>query len=477
MSSSVITKLKSYAGLINDILNDNQITINTISSCSTTGPQGPQGPTGASFGNTLTVDAVYGNDSTASVGGLPYLTIQAAIAAASSGQMINVLAGTYTLTSGITIPNGVTMYGTARKNTIIQLSVTTTTTMITMGENCIIENFTLNFTGTGTNDNITLTCVLFSGTTSQTSSLERVIINVNNSTMLKTLTNNVYGINASGTGTLSQYSFRKNAVKTSVINVYSNGQGIKRGILISGSNPFSTTNSTIFVDAPINTDSTGSYVGAESADANNIGTIQLRSTTVGVKTPTVGQTFTASDILQTNPTTIINPSYLLSPGIQIGPGTDLITKSAGGKGFSTYVYPTIIFYGLKGAITSASNNSYLWPGTQSIANNNFPDPTLPAAYFRVQQPALLSGLFVSTNVSPGGTNTMTFTIYYTPLGGSLTITPFTVTLTDGQTSGTFYNSSINVNTGDFIHLHLSYTSGGGGNSNQSNDITAQIDLF
>ena len=38
MSSSDIIKLKSYAGLINDILNDNQITINTISSGSTTGP-------------------------------------------------------------------------------------------------------------------------------------------------------------------------------------------------------------------------------------------------------------------------------------------------------------------------------------------------------------------------------------------------------------------------------------------------------
>ena len=394
--------------------------------------------------------------------------------------MINVLPGTYTLTSGITIPNGVTMYGTGRKNTIIQLSVTTTTTMITMGENSTIENFTINLTGTGANDNITLTGVLFSGTTSQTSSLERVIINVNNSTMSKTLTNNVYGINASGTGTLTQYAFKQNAVKTSVINVYSNGQGNKRGILISGSNPFSTTNSNVFLDAPINTDSTGSYVGVEAADANNIGTIQLRTTSVGVKTPTVGQTFTASDILQTNPTTITNPSYLVSPGIQIGPGTDLITKSAGGKGFSTYVYPQILYYGLKGDITTGSNNAYLWPGTQAFANNVFPDPgTSPGgpAYFRVQQPALISGLFVSTNRAPSGSNTDTITIYYTPVGGVLTITPFTVTLTGTDTSGTFYNSSLRLNTGDLIHVRMSYTSGGGGNSNQSHDITVQVDLF
>jgi hypothetical protein len=285
----------------------------------------------------------------------------------------------------------------------------------------------------------------------------------------------VYGINASGTGTLSQYSFRQNTVKTSVINVYSNGQGIKRGILISGSNQFSTTNSNIFVDAPTNTNSTGSYVGVEAADTNNIGSIQLRTTSVGVKTPTAGQTFTASDILQTNPTTITNPSYLLSPGIQVGPGTDLVTKSAGGKGFSTYIYPTILFYGLKGDVKNCSNNAYLWTGTQAVANGVFPDPgTTAPAYFRVQQPAIISGLYVSLNNAPGATNTVTFTIYYTPSAGSITSTPFTVTLTGTEKSGTFYNSSVNLNTGDFIHLFMSYT---GDNANNAHDITAQIDLF
>lgn len=554
MSSSDITRLKSYAGIINDILNDYQITIlagakgdtgpigptgptgpsggpqGPVGATGATGATGPQGNTGATglqglqgntgaqglvgpqgntgaqglvgpagatgaqgiqglqgntgavgaslpLGNTLLVDSVYGNDSTASFGGLPYLTIQAAIAAVSSGQIINILPGTYTLSSGITIPNGVSLGGISRKNTIIQLNATTTTTMITMGENCIIENVTLNLSCTGTNDNITLICVLFSGTSSQTSSIEYSIINVNNSTMSNTLTNNVYGIHASGTGTLTQYAFKQNAIKSCVINVYSNGQGHKRGILVSGSNQISTTNSNIFVDAPTNTSSTGSYIGVETADSSNVGTIQIRTTSVGVKTPTVGQLYTASDIRQTNPTTLLNPSYLLSAGIQIGPGTDLVTKTAGGKGFSTYVYPTILSYGLKGAITSASNNSYLWIGTQHIANNMFPDPTLPPAYFRVQQPAIISGLFVSTNVSPGGTNTVTFTVYYTPLGGSLTATPFTVTLTDGQSTGTFYDGSISVNTGDYIHLLMNYTSGGGPNANTANDITAQIDLF
>jgi hypothetical protein len=72
-------------------------------------------------------------------------------------------------------------------------------------------------------------------------------------------------------------------------------------------------------------------VGVETNDTSDTGSIQLRTTTVGVTTPTAGQSYTASDILQTNPTTIDNPSYLASAGIQIGPGVDLVTKSAGGK--------------------------------------------------------------------------------------------------------------------------------------------------
>lgn len=65
MSSGYITKLKNYAGLINDILNDSQININTLALKGDTGQPAP-------LGNTLTVDAVYGNDLTATVGGNHY---------------------------------------------------------------------------------------------------------------------------------------------------------------------------------------------------------------------------------------------------------------------------------------------------------------------------------------------------------------------------------------------------------------------
>ena len=143
----------------------------------------------------------------------------------------------------------------------------------------------------------------------------------------------------------------------------------------------STRDTNIYVAAPTNTASTGSYVGVETNDTTNLGSIQLRTTTVGVVRPTTGQTYSASDILQTTPATMTDPTYLASPGIQVGPGVDLVTKSAGNKGFSVYTYPTTVYYGLRGDISAGSSGGYLWPGTTVASGggttNGFPDTGTP----------------------------------------------------------------------------------------------------
>jgi hypothetical protein len=349
--------------------------------------------------------------------------------------------------------------------------------MINMGENCRVEDLTINLTCTGSNDNLTLVGMLFGGTSSQTSKLRTTVLTVRNSAMADiNLTSNVYGVQFNGTGALNSSSFSFNSLKGSTINVYSNGKGVKRGVLVSNSNQASTRDLNVFVAAPSNTNSIGSYVGIETNDpVNNIGSIQLRSTTAGIVYPTVGQLYTASDILQTTPPTITDPTYLASAGIQVGPGSDLITKSAGSRGFSTYIYPITLYYGLKGDIATASNNAYLWPGTQAVSAGVFPDPGGPPyAYYRVQQPLLISGLYCSLSIAPGSTRTVTFTVRVTPVGGVIASTVFTITLTGAQTIGTFYNGSYRCNTGDQIHLLMSYS---GNNANQAHDITVQIDLF
>jgi hypothetical protein len=265
----------------------------------------------------------------------------------------------------------------------------------------------------------------------------------------------------------------------------SNGGGNKRGILVSNSNIVTTRDANIYIAQPTNTTSTGSYVGIETADTvNNTGSIQLRATTVGVVVPTAGQSYTASDIVQTTPSTITNPSYLASPGIQIGPGTDLVTKTAGDKGFSTYVYPTTIYYGLRGNIRDGYGDdisgAWLWPGSQSIskATNGFPDPGTPQACYRIQQNCLLCGMSCSLNSSPGGTDTVILTVQKILEAdiptNTYSDTIYTLTMTGSQTSVSFYNGSVRFAAGDRLLLNIKYT---GGNANNASDLTCQLDIF
>jgi hypothetical protein len=453
----------------------------TLLANSATGPTGNTGPTGPSLplnifgiGNVLRVDAIYGNDSTASIGGSPYLTVNAAVSAATSGTTIWVHPGTYTLSSGITLPSGIALRGQNIQTTIIQMtSVTANTTLLTMGENTRVEDLTLKLTSAG---HYTLKGIVFGGTTSVTAKLRTCVLTVDNSTASSGGTSIVTGVESNGSGTLGAGSFSFNSLKGSTINIYSNGGGNKRGILVSTSNVISSRDVNIYVAQPTSTASLGSYVGVETADTNNLGSIQLRSTTVGTVTPTSGQSYTASDILQTNPGTITNPTYLASPGIQIGPGTDMVTKTAGGKGFSSYVYPTTIYYGLRGDLKTGTSGGYLWPGTMLVAGggNGFPDTGTPPAYYRVQQPSIIAGLAVGLNTAPGTGHTITVSVFHTPLGGTLTSTPFTVTFGETDLVVNYYDASVTVNTGDRVHVQLSYT---GGNANTAHDLSVQLDMF
>jgi hypothetical protein len=393
----------------------------------------------------LIVDQVYGNDATASVGGTPYQTVNAAVSASTTGQTVYILPGTYDLTAGIVIPTGVSIRGMSLQTCIVQmLNVTADTTLVTMGSQTRIEDLTLKLTS---QQHRTLKGIVFGGTTTASAKLRTCVLTVDNSGASVGGTSVVTGIECNGTGALSPSSFSFNSLKGSTINVLSNGGGNKRGVLVSNANVVTTRDLNLYVAQPTNTASTGSYVGVETNDTTgpNLGSIQLRSTTVGVTFPTTTQAYTASDILQTTPASIIDPTYLASPGIQIGPGTDLVTKSAGTKGFSTYIYPTTVYYGLRGNITSAGSGGYLWPGTQSVSAGQYPDTGLPAAYYRMQQPALLSGMLASLNIPPGGTNTLTLSVYYTPvnsINGTATqgivgyISGTTLTVTSGPTLGT-----------------------------------------
>jgi len=438
------------------------------------------------LGNVIVVDGVNGNDSTGTVGGLPYKTVNAAISAAYSGVHVWILPGIYELSAGITIPSGVSVRGVSLQTCTIQMTnVIANTTLVTMGESCRIEDLTLTLTSGG---HYTLTGISLPGTTAQTSKVRTCVLTVRNSAASVGGTSAVTGVNASGTGVLSPVSFSFNSLKGSTINVYSNGGGNKRGVLVSSSNTLTTRDLNVYVAAPTDSTSTGSYVGIETNDAtaNQYGSIQLRATTVGTFTSSISGT--NSDILQTTPSSIVTSTYLATAGIQIGPGTDLVTKTAGGKGFSTYVYPTTLFYGVRGAVGTASNNNgYLWPGTQVVSNSGtsqYPDSTTPPARYTIQQPCVLAGMNIALNTSCGLTpltNYLTITVRKTPLAtGVIADTSFTVTLSGAELTKSFYNASVNFAPGDYLSTRLSIscaTGGAAGTSNLATDCSIQLDLF
>jgi len=468
---------------------------------STTSPPTPFGPIYSLIrpigimGLVARVDSINGNNTTAIIGGLPFLTIQAAIAAigAATGITIWILPGTYTLTAGITIPSGCSIRGISVQTVIINLAVTVSTTMITMGTNTRLEDVTCNLTSN--TNGVNLTGIEFPGATGTTvtttsAKLRTMVMNVNNNGVTTGSTSNVFGINCTGVvalGITTTSLFNFNCIKGSTISVLSNGAGTKRALLVSGANTATVRDSNFSVAAPTIGTSTGSYVGVETNDVASLGTVQIRTSTIGCVLPIAGQTFTASDILQTTPATLTNPTYLASAGIQLGPGVDLVTKTAGAKAFSVYSYPLNIYYGLIGTlshnISSTPPLSYLWPGSLFVSNNanaTYPDKTTPPAYFRIPQSMILAGMSASLNDLPAVAKPININIQQikaadagkNPIVGLITIPNYSHTFTNLTPKIiTHFDTSFNLSTGDYLLVQVDYL------GDNAKDLTVQLYLY
>ena len=431
-----------------------------------TGPTGPTGATGAlAFGRVLVVDSVNGNDLLGTVNGPSFQTPEAAIAYINAHSLtavtVWVLPGTYNLSAGITIPATCSIRGLSLQTTSFQmLGVTAPTTLVTMGENSRLEDVQLKLTSSDAAAS-TLTVVNFPGQTAQTAKLRTVVVTVDNSAVATVKTTTVYGIHLSGTNTASAGVFSFNCMKGSTVNVVSNGGGNKRCVYISDSSQSSTRDMNFYMSAPADSASTGSYVAIECNNAT--AQIQLRSTAVR-GAPDAGS-YTGSDILQTLPVT-----QVANAGIQIGPGTDLNTKTAGGKAFSTFVTPTTLNYGLKGNVPNAT--SYYWNGVLQASA----DAT--QVFTRFQQITALNGLSVTLRVPPGGgagVHNVTVAVLKSSTGvpGSGVATPISVTLTDSDTVALNLDYSVTFQKGDYVCVQ-STTSGGSGTAA---DMNIQLDVF
>lgn len=417
------------------------------------------------LGNTVLVDGVNGNDLTGAINGLPVATVERgialALAAAPTPVTIWIAPGTYTLasaTTGLTVPDGCALRGLSVQTTRIVMSASnpgSTVTMLTMGENSRVEDLSLTLSSTNATTN--LVGVATPGSTSNTSKLRTAVVTVNNASLAVGTTTNVYGILDAGTGTLGPATFSFNFTRGVTINVLSNGGGTKRGLLVSGPNDITFRDTNIYVAAPTDPASTGSYVGVETTNVD----ADAEFRTCSISGPSTAGGYTGSDILQTQPTV----GVITNKGIQLGPGVDLLNKTAGGKPFTTYVTPTTLIYGLHGNAQNATH--YLWPGVQLNSDNT-------EIFYRFQQKAIVQGMFINMRTAPGVGKSLVFTVRKSTTGvaGSGVATVMTATVSDLNTTGYQYGVSVDFAQGEYLSLQIV-----GGAGVTAADISVELDIF
>jgi hypothetical protein len=409
------------------------------------------------LGNTLTVDHVNGDDSRAAPSGVPFKTVNGALSQVLPGDTIWILPGTYFLSSPIVMLSNTSLRGLSLQTVqLIMSNVTSNTTMLTMAENCRVEDVNLYLHSAGHYD---LVGIEFPGTTHYTAKLRTAVVTVDNSNASSNGTSAVNALHFTGSNNVGARAFSFNSLKGSTANLFSNGNGRKRGILITGNNAvISTRDMNIFVAAPVDSGSTGSYVGIETSNATCA--IQLRATTIGG--PVQTGSFISSDILQT------------LGSIEIGPGTDIVNKTAGTSSFTTYVYPTVVYYGVKGDLSNAGQVSgFLWPGSMTAQQAQgriaaYPDPVV--SYYRVQQRAIMNAFTAYLTSGPQDSASTHLTVQVNGAD-----TPFKIDYGSNDSGfKVFSTASYDLKLGDLISLKLDLSSI---TTNLSHDLTVQLDLF
>lgn len=367
------------------------------------------------FGNVLRVDAVFGSDCSGSRNELPFATINAAMEAASSDDVILIFPGTYA--ESFTIKDGVSIVGlssgASRKGgvRIMLTDVTTDTDLITMGEDSRLENVTLSLSSTA---DVHLRGIVFPGTTSSTASVSEVRLHISN---MGTETGSIYGIHSIGYGTPDEATI---ALERSAITISSKGIKATRGILIdTNPNTFNVNDSTIMITNPDG----GSAIGIETNCAGAACTVS--NATISGITADISQTMENSSI------TLVN--------------TRLTHANTNGFNFTSTTLCGVLNWATLGS--PGTGNSFMVPGTgATVSAIN----TLP---YILPQALIIKNLTVHANTPPGS-GTTTFTIFKNGIATSLI-----TTLTDSQTANANTNMSVPCNAGDRICLQIANPTG------------------
>jgi len=363
---------------------DSSVTIcnGTQGTTGATGATGPAGPTNFA-GNTVRVDQVYGNDSTCVRSGSPCLTIATAFTKAASGDVVWIFPGTYSTTS-LTIPSGVSVRGLQMSAVVIQqLGQTTSSDLITMGANSMLQDVTLSMTSS--TGGIQLRAVVFPAGTPSTARIRNAAISITTTAVGNTgLT-----VGIAGTGT--------------------------------GIDPFGL----------INVDSCRIFINQDSGATQGIG-IRLSASVI---TFTVSDTFVYSfgttggvGVLMTSNNAVLNMyggsiygdaadiKMTAAGATMLLSGTVLVHSSSGGSPthFSTGQTPNTLVFGVAGAIPDADSRSMYLGSSSVVPAGNIINVLMTKTCFA-------KSLYVSLRTHTGGTGD-TYTVYKNNVATALQVT-------------------------------------------------------
>lgn len=386
------------------------------------GPQGPQGFPGTIFGNVVRVDKVDGNDATGQRHGNPFLTINAALAAALPGDACWIFPGTYD--ESFTIPDGIAVIGLTTGAVTINKTVAVATDLVTMGANTRLENVNLSLKSSS---HVQLRGIVFPGTTTATAKIRTLVLKVDNSTADIGGSSNVYGIHSPGTGTPGD---EISACRASTIEVKSIGGGIKRGLLVDSASHFHARDSNFMVTSA---GGGGSYIGAETNHASAV--ITFRTSTSSGDTADISQTLGTFNVIT----------------------TDLLHATANGLSFSTKITPSILIWAEPGTLPTGTN--FLRPGSETASSSEI--------FVRIGQPLIAKSLNIRARVAA----TLTPATFTVRKNGVDTL--LAATLPIASTSATNSTTSVSFTTGDAISLKVVRAAGGG----PAQDVVVVVDLY
>lgn len=342
-----------------------------------------------------------------------------------------ILPGTYT--GPFTLPNNAAIRGISLATVILAVTgATGNTDLITMGESCRLQDVTLNLQSS---QHVELRGIVMPGTSTATSKIRDVVLNVDNSTASAGGTSNVYGIISTGTGIPNA---GVQTLRGSTFNVASAGLGNKRVVYIPSASSIRARDANFILTGTGNTG--GTWYGVETAAVG--ASFNVITSTIQGNGPTGA---TTADISQTLGTIGISTS-------------NIINSNANNLAFTSILAAPTYLWADPGQFPNSIR--YMRPGSGTSSSS--------IVQIRVSQKCLIKSLSVIAQTGPGAGQTGTFTIQRNGVDTMLT----TTVSGTGTVNSINNTNSASFAAGDYISLKVTTTT-----NNVMSDVVATVDVI